>query len=136
MALDKYGYRYGQQTPVWMKVKAGTAVAEGDLLTKDADGYVTPASSGSTIVGVAMDGCDAPASNGALSIRVDTGRQGAVYAYPGAATSTQANVLKTCDVGGARVIDEAASADDNILIVGLEGSDFLVCILPTYSGVA
>lgn len=136
MALDKYGYRWGQQTPVNMAVKAGAAVFEGDLLTKDADGFVTPASSGSTIIGVAMDGCVAPTTNGALSIRVDIGRQGAVYCYPGAATSTSANVLKTCDVGGARVIAEGASADDNILIVGLEGSDFLVCILPTYTGVA
>lgn len=135
MALDKYGWRTGNPNLTPMKVKSGTAVYEGDLLVMSS-GYVTPAGAGGTVIGVAWDSCDAPTNDGDKTIRVDKSAEGAVYCYPGGSAASQANVGKTCDVGGARVIDETASADDNIVIVGIDGSDYLVTIRPTYTGVA
>jgi len=122
---DKYGYRHGQRQPVKMLVDSSSSVPieVGDMIALATAGYVKQAAAGDKIVGVAMSRLpEAPAADGEASILVDISQE-SVYAYPGSTTVSQAKLMLTCDVGGARAIDETASDDDCIRIVGVDAAN-------------
>ena len=136
---DKYGYRLGSRIPQNLKVDASTTVPieVGDMLTLASAGYVKRASAGDNVIAVAMSRLDtAPSSDGEATILADISDQ-SIYAYPGASAASQAKAFLTCDVGGARSIDETASTDDVLLIVGVDTANslYLVKLKPTYAGV-
>lgn len=129
---DKYGYRYGQRLPVKLPVDSSSTVPieVGDMLALATAGYVKQAAAGDKIVGVAMSRLEtAPAADGESSVLVDISEQ-SVYAYPGSTTVSQGKLMLTCDVGGARAIDETASSDDCIRIVGVDAANNLYLVQP------
>lgn len=122
MAADKYGYRYGPQLIVEYGVDSSvaTTLRPGDHVKWATAGYVTVAGSGDNPIGVAVSVATPGSADGDVTCRVDIS-EWSVYEYPpSSGTVTAAITGLTCDLGGARSIDIAASADDNIKIVQVD----------------
>lgn len=116
MADSLYGYVSGPRTPVQMRVATGSAIAVGDLVKAESDGYITVCAAGDNPIGVAMEACTAPSADGGRTILVDISPL-SIYRYPpDTGTVSQALVGKTCDVGGVQSINIDASADDCIYV--------------------
>lgn len=119
MANLNLGYKYGPRNIQALPVKASTTISTGDMVDLDASGYVQPCGAGDIPIGVAVGQVPADeqaATDGALSINVDTSEE-SVYRYvPDTGSVAITLVGKSCDVGGAQSIDIDASTDDCILI--------------------
>lgn len=119
MANLNLGYKYGLRNIQVLPVKASTTISAGDMVDFDSNRYLQPCGAGDIPIGVAVGQVPADAqaaTDGALSIAVDTS-QDSVYRYvPDAGNVTIALVGKSCDVGGAQSIDIDASTDDCILV--------------------
>lgn len=133
------GYRYGARSPVWLPVDSTSpAIEVGDFVTIDG-GYVEAAAAGSTVYGVMMEQLDtAPSADGGAKVLVDVSEEAVYEVAVGTGTIAQSNLFQTCDVAAANTIDVTASADDNILIVGVDVTNnrALVQIRKTLTGVA
>lgn len=140
MATDKYGFRSGRRLLVPAKVDSSTTapLEVGDMVTLATAGYIKQAAAGDIPYGVVAERLSsAPAADGESSVLIDISRE-SVYEYPPATgTVSQAKLFLTCDVGGARSVDDAATVDDVLLIVGIDtdANTYRVCIRPTHSGV-
>lgn len=125
MADTIYGYYSGVRQPVQVKIDASTAaggVKIGDMLCLGTAGYYQQCASGDDVQCVAMAECAVPSSDGALTILADFSRE-SIYRYPPASGSTvAADAGKAFDVGGAKAVDRAASAD------GSGGDGCLACV--------
>ena len=109
-----YGFRDSgnPRQIVYAKVDSSTStIVANDLVTVATAGYIKRASAGDAPLGVAIDGCTAPGSDGATSIRSDVSPLSR-YEYPAdAGTVTQALAFTWLDVGGAQSIDIDATTD-------------------------
>jgi len=122
MALDSYGYRFGDRIPVKMPVDSSTSdITAGDILAWGTAGYVQQGAAAQDIIaGVAMESCASPSADGDASILVDIS-ESTVYEYPADTGSvTEAIRGTTMDVGGARSVNIDASADDVVVCVGVD----------------
>ena len=122
MALDSYGYREGPRMLVYLPVDSSTSdITAGDILTWGTAGYVQQAAADdNSVAGVAAQSVASPGSDGAVSILVDISELSIYEFPPDSGTVTQAIVGKTMDVGGARSIKIAASADDVVRCVRVD----------------
>lgn len=122
-ATMNYGYRSGERCGVPWPLADGVTVNVGDLMTKDSNGFCTPATAGDKVYGVSMDKVPtAGAADGDIVIVVDTSPD-TLYEYPPASGSvSQAIVGKTCDSGGVKSVDVTASTNDDLFIVGMNSA--------------
>ena len=129
MANLGYGHRYGNRTPVPVRVDSSTsAISIGDMLTLATAGYFKQAAAGDEPICVAMQACAAPAADGNTTILADFSLD-SVYAYPPASgTATVALIGKTFDVGGAQSADIATGTDDSLICVDVDTVNNLVFV--------
>lgn len=118
---DTYGWRFGPRVPRVFKVDStSAAIAVGDAVDINSDGYILKADAGDIPIGIAMGAASVPAADGETEVEVDTSPL-SVYEYPpDAGTVTQALVGKTMDLGGARSINIDASTDDCVQVVSVD----------------
>lgn len=109
-----YGFRDSgnPRQIVYAKVDSSTStIVAGDLLMVATAGYVKQAGANDVPVGVAIDGCTAPGSDGATSIRMDVSPLSR-YEYPADAGSvTQGLAFTWLDIGGPQSINIDATND-------------------------
>jgi len=115
---DNYGLYSGSEVIVQAKVDSSTtAIVTGDFLIYATAGYVKKAAAGDLIVGIALEDCAVPTSDGLATIKMGISQEAVYKRAVGTGTITQAMAGLTCDIAGARTIDVTASADDCIVIV-------------------
>jgi hypothetical protein len=135
-----YGYRSGGLQLVEMKMDSATVaqVEPGDFVVAVTAGYVGQGAAGDTPLGVAYSVGTDPSADGESTVLVNVARD-AIYEYPpDTGTVTQALVGTTMDIGGAQSINIDASADDIIIVVGVntDRNTLFVKLIPTFAGVA
>lgn len=131
---DSYGHYSGKQVLVPVKIDASTtAIDQFDFLAADTAGYYKKAAAGSTPVAIAYEACGVPSADGEITILADISEE-VVYRYPvGNGTLTQAMMFTTCDLYTSRSIDVTASADDCVLIVGVDTTNGVALVQPRYT---
>lgn len=134
MANLNHGYKYGDRIPVMLPVdSATTAITVGDMLTIATAGYYKKWTAGTVVYGVAMqqlDTADLPASDGLVSVLADVSPM-SVYSYAlSAGTLVVAMRGKTCDAGGAQLIDVTASTNDDLMIVDVDTTNQVALVRP------
>lgn len=119
-ALDR-GFRQCDHHMILIpiKPKAAETWLAGDMLTKDSDGFFLKCTAGTICHAFAFDpvtSLTTPGTSGDVTVLADVSKQ-TLYYFAASAAVTQNMTGKTCDVSDAHTIDNAASADDCLLIV-------------------
>lgn len=144
MAAIKYGYRGGARPRqlISVPVLASATWEANDFLTKDSNGYYAKAADGESVFAVAFDAVTtAPSASGDIHVLADISPD-SIYRIPVDEGTLAITMLqKTCDLGvtnGVQGADVDSSADDNLLIVGIDlaANEVDVQIRPPVVGVA
>jgi len=121
--------------PVLFPVDSSSAgnIAIGDFVVEVTAGYVGQGAAGGLPLGVAMQACTTPSSDGDVSILVDVSED-SIYEYPAdTGTVSQGLCGRTVDIGGAQSIDIDASTDDIIRVweINTDRNTVYCSVLPT-----
>ena len=135
MTYRKYGYAYGPKVVVTAKVANTGDIADGDIVVHDAVGGATGAgyikqwsTASDAVVGVALEACSAPTSDGDVEIQIVLALPTTVFTYP-ASTVTEARCFKRCDIDGAQSINFDKDNFQNVWIVKVDEDDDLVDVI-------
>lgn len=111
----------GEPVVVSASVKLGVTIEQYDFVVQDGDGDIAPATAGARPFGVALGRIPtAAAADGAFRLQVDVSQETQYWRSVGTGTATIAMRGQTCDIAGAATVDVTASADDCILIHGVD----------------
>ena len=140
MSSRPWGYRSGPLVLREYKMDSAGAggLDPGDFVIAGTAGYVQIATAGDKPLGVAYSVGTDPSADGDTSVLVSIDPN-AIYEYPPDAGSvSQGLVSTTMDIGGPDSIDIDASADDIIVVMGvnIDRNTLFVKLIPTYAGVA
>ena len=140
MAFD---FVNGDRVLVRLPLAAATAdVKVGDAITSTgaAAGFYTKVDGDSDVIcGIAQEIMSSPASNGDVSVLVNTSENAFYRVKASAGTLVEGMKMESCDVAAdGESIDVGKSATDNILIhdVRLSDNTALVSIVMSFTGVA
>lgn len=135
----KYGYSSGPYTQVTAKVSSNTStIVDGDIVVLAASdavagttyaGYIKKWTAVTDeVVGVALEGCTAPSTDGGTSIEIVLAVPGSVFCFSNSSV-TQAYCFQCCDVDGAQSIDHDRDAYQNVWIVKVDTDEDLIYVM-------
>lgn len=135
----RYGYSSGPKVVVPAKVSSNTStISIGDIVVLAAHdavagttyaGYIKKwTASADEVVGVALEGCTAPSTDGDTSILIVLAVPGTIFCFSNSSV-TQAYCFQCCDIDGAQSIDYNADQYQNVWIVQVDTDRDLIYVM-------
>ena len=135
----RYGYSHGEKVIQTVKVSSNTStISIGDIVVVAAvdavagttyAGYVKKwTATGDAVVGVSLEACTAPSTDGGKKIRIVLALPHTIFAFSNS-TVTQAYCFQCCDIDGAQSIDHDVDTYQDCWIVEVDTNRDLIYVM-------